>query len=75
LHCPHQVEPHWIGWLQRFACFLHHILRLWPHFVVVGVIVHKAPQRSRWAPHNFVGAWLHHSPMLALMALRNNLAV
>jgi hypothetical protein len=19
LHCPHQVEPRWIGWLQRFA--------------------------------------------------------
>jgi hypothetical protein len=61
--------------LRHFACLLQHILRLWPCFVVVRGIVHRAPQRLRWAPHNFVGAWLHHSPMLASMALRSNLAV
>jgi hypothetical protein len=42
---------------------------------VVGGTVHRAMQRLRWAPHNFVGAWLDHSPMLALLALCNNLAV
>jgi hypothetical protein len=21
LHCPHPVDPRWIGWLRRFACF------------------------------------------------------
>jgi hypothetical protein len=41
---------------------------------VVGGVVCKAPQRSRWAPHNLVGAPVHHSPMLAPVALRNNLA-
>jgi hypothetical protein len=41
---------------------------------VVEEIVHKAPQRLRWAPHNLVGAWLHHSPMLALVDHRSNLA-
>jgi hypothetical protein len=34
-----------------------------------------APQRLRWAPQNSVGAWLHHSPMLALVHHRSNLAV
>jgi hypothetical protein len=75
LHCPHLIEPRWIEWLRRFACFSQHTLQLWPHFVVVRGIVHRAPQRLCWAPHNFVGAWLDHSPMLALVALRNNLVV
>jgi hypothetical protein len=74
LHCLHQVESRWIGWLRRFACFSQHTLQLWPCFIVVGGVVCRAPQRLRWAPHNFVGAPVHHSPMLALMALRNNLA-
>jgi hypothetical protein len=33
-----------------------------------------APQRLRWAPQNLVGAWLHHSPMLALVHHRSNSA-
>jgi hypothetical protein len=41
---------------------------------VVEEIVHRAPQRLHWAPHNLVGAWLHHFPMLALVADRSNLA-
>jgi hypothetical protein len=44
------------------------------HFVVVEKIVHKALQRLRWAPHNLVGAWLHHSPVFALVDYRSNLA-
>jgi hypothetical protein len=36
--------------------------------------VHMAPQRLRWIPQNLVGAWLHHSPMLALVHHRNNSA-
>jgi hypothetical protein len=28
LHCPHQVEPRWIGWLRRFAYFSQHTLQL-----------------------------------------------
>jgi hypothetical protein len=55
LHCLHQVEPRWIGWLRRFACFSQRTLQLWPCFVVVGGIARRAPQRLRWAPHNFVG--------------------
>jgi hypothetical protein len=55
LHCPHQVEPRWIGWLRHFACFSQHTLQLWPCFVVVGDIVRRAPRRLRWALHNFVG--------------------
>jgi hypothetical protein len=74
LHCLHLIEPPWIGWLRCFAYSLQHILQLWPHFIVNGEIVHRAPQRLHLAPHNFVGAWLHHSPMLALVALRSNLA-
>jgi hypothetical protein len=74
LHCLHQVEPRWIGWLRHFACFSQHTLQLWPCFVVVGSIVCRVPQRLRWAPHNFVGAKVHHSNMLVLVALRNNLA-
>jgi hypothetical protein len=45
-----------------------------PHFVVVEEDVHMAPQRLRWAPQNLVGIWLHHSPMLALVHHRSNLA-
>jgi hypothetical protein len=41
---------------------------------VVGDIVHRAPQRLHWAPHNLVGVSVHHPPMLAFGALRNNLA-
>jgi hypothetical protein len=74
LQCHHQVEPRWIGWLRRFACFSQHTLQLWPCFVAVGDIVCRTPRRSRWAPHNFVGAPVHHPPMLAFVALRNNLA-
>jgi hypothetical protein len=59
LHCPHQVEPRWIGWLRRFACSSQHTLQLWPCFVVVGDIVRRAPRRLRWAPHNLVGAPMH----------------
>jgi hypothetical protein len=44
------------------------------HFVVVEEYVHIAPQRLHWAPQNLVGAWLHHSPKLALVHNRNNLA-
>jgi hypothetical protein len=33
-----------------------------------------APQRLRGAPQNLVGAWLHHSPMLALVHHRSNSA-
>jgi hypothetical protein len=36
--------------------------------------VHMAPQRLRWAPQNLVGAWLHLSPMLALVHHRSNSA-
>jgi hypothetical protein len=36
--------------------------------------VHMAPQRLRWVPQNLVGAWLHHSPMLALVHHRSNSA-
>jgi hypothetical protein len=36
LHCPHQVEPRWFGWLRRFTYFSQHTLQLWPCFVVVG---------------------------------------
>jgi hypothetical protein len=43
-------------------------------FVVVEEGVHMAPQRLRWIPQNLVGAWLHHSPMLALVHHRSNLA-
>jgi hypothetical protein len=43
LHCPHQVEPHWPGWLRHFARFSQHTLQLWPCFVVVGDIVRRAP--------------------------------
>jgi hypothetical protein len=75
LHCLHPIEPRWIGWLRRFACFSQHTLQLWPFFIVVGGIVCRDPQRLRWAAHNLVGAWVHHSPMLASVALRNNLAV
>jgi hypothetical protein len=31
-----------------------------------------APRRLRWAPQNLVRAWLHHSPMLALVHHRSN---
>jgi hypothetical protein len=41
---------------------------------VVEEDVHMAPQRLRWAPQNLVGAWLHHSPMLALVHHRSNSA-
>jgi hypothetical protein len=41
-----------------FCMFLAAYLQLWPCFVVVGGIAYRAPQRLRWAPHNFVGAWL-----------------
>jgi hypothetical protein len=34
-----------------------------------------APQRLRLAPQNFMGAWLHHSPMLALVHHRSNSTV
>jgi hypothetical protein len=44
-------------------------------FVVVEEGVHMAPQRLRWALQNLVGAWLHHSPMLALVHHRSNSAV
>jgi hypothetical protein len=37
--------------------------------------VHKAPQRLRWALQNLVGAWLHHSPMLALAHHHSNSVV
>jgi hypothetical protein len=60
--------------LQVHLKFNMNIYRQQPHFVVVEEIVHKAPQRLRWAPHNLVGAWLHHSPMLALVDHRINLA-
>jgi hypothetical protein len=33
--------------------------------------VHIAPQRLRWVLQNFVGAWMHHSPMLALVHHRS----
>jgi hypothetical protein len=36
--------------------------------------MNMTPQRLRWAPQNLVGAWLHHSPMLALVHHRSNLA-
>jgi hypothetical protein len=36
--------------------------------------VHIAPQRLRWVPQNLVGAWLQHSPMLALVHHRIILA-
>jgi hypothetical protein len=36
--------------------------------------VHMAPQRLRWAPQNLVGAWLHHSPMFALVHHLSNSA-
>jgi hypothetical protein len=42
---------------------------------VVEEDVHMAPQRLRWVPQNLVGAWLHHSPMLALVHHRSNLTV
>jgi hypothetical protein len=74
LHCLHQVELCWIGWLRCFACFSQHTLQLWPCFIVVGGVVCRAPQRLCWAPHNCLGAPVHHSPMLALVALHNNLA-
>jgi hypothetical protein len=41
---------------------------------VVGDIVRRAPRSLRWAPHNLVGAPVHHPSILALVALRNNLA-
>jgi hypothetical protein len=44
------------------------------HFVVVEEDVHMATQRLHWAPQNLVGAWLHHSPMLALVHNRSNSA-
>jgi hypothetical protein len=37
--------------------------------------VHMVPQRLHWALQNLVGAWLHHSPMLALVHHRGNSAV
>jgi hypothetical protein len=27
LHFPHLIEPHWIEWLRRFACFSQRILQ------------------------------------------------
>jgi hypothetical protein len=33
---------------------------------VVGDIVRRAPRMLRWAPHNFVGAPIHHPPCLHL---------
>jgi hypothetical protein len=66
LHCTHQVEPRWIGWLRRFACFSQHTLQLWPCFVEVGDIVRRAPRRLRWTPHNLVGVPVHHPPCLRL---------
>jgi hypothetical protein len=51
---------------------LQHILQWWPHFVEEGV--HMAPQGLHWVPQNLVGVWLHHSPILALVHHRNNLA-
>jgi hypothetical protein len=33
---------------------------------VVGDIVHRAPRRLRWAPHNLVGAPVHHPTCLHL---------
>jgi hypothetical protein len=52
--------------LRRFACFSQHTLQLWPCFVVDGDIVHRASRRLRWAPHNLVGARVHHPPCLHL---------
>jgi hypothetical protein len=50
LHCPHQVESRWLGWLRCFVHFLQHTLQLWSRFVVVGDIVRRAPRSLRWAP-------------------------
>jgi hypothetical protein len=47
LHCPHQVEPRWFGWLRRFAYFPQHTHQLWLCFVVVGDIVRRAPRMLR----------------------------
>jgi hypothetical protein len=33
---------------------------------VAGGVVCRAPQRSRFSPHNFVGAPVHHPPCLHL---------
>jgi hypothetical protein len=36
--------------------------------------VHMAPQSLCWVPQNSVGAWLHHSPMFALVHHHSNSA-
>jgi hypothetical protein len=74
LHFLHLFGLHWLGWLQYFACFLQSILQWWTHFVVVEEDVPMVPQRLRWAPQKLVGVCLHHSPMLALVHHRSNLA-
>jgi hypothetical protein len=52
------------------GCDVLHISRtypqLWSCFVVVGDIVHRAPRRLRWAPHNLVRVPVHHPPCLHL---------
>jgi hypothetical protein len=67
LHCLHPFGLHLFGWLQYFACFLPYTLQWWPHFVMVDKGVHIVLQRPRLVPQNLVGAWLHHSPILALV--------
>jgi hypothetical protein len=69
-------SPIWFAlvWMAAIICMFQCILHWWPHFVVVEEDVHMAPQRLRWALQNLVGAWLHHSPMIALVHHRSNLA-
>jgi hypothetical protein len=67
-----------LGCIGLDGCDILHVSRSVPsndgHTVVVEEDMHMAPQRLRWAPQNFVGAWLHHSPMLALVHHRSNSA-
>jgi hypothetical protein len=71
-------SPIWFA-LVRMAAIFCMFLAAYPPmmatlFVVVEEDVHMAPQRLRWIPQNLVGAWLHHSPMLALVHHRSNSA-
>jgi hypothetical protein len=71
-------SPIWFAlvWMAAIFCmFLAAHPLMMATLVVVEEDVHMTPQRLRWAPQNLVGAWLHHSPMLALVHHRSNSTV
>jgi hypothetical protein len=71
-------SPIWFALVRMVAIFCMFLATYPPvmttPFFEVEEDVHMAPQRLRWESQNLVGAWLHHSPMLALVHHRSNSA-